>query len=195
MSKFIYAKSTTISIENYKRGHVFVQMDLPMSFSLLDLVEIIKMYSDYNNTYDWTFDNERKKNKSLSLRNDFKKLEKIRLHEFQDLNPGIECFYGPIEMRISTRSSIKYRKVYPTIYQAHGRFPTEKEFLENIKIPNMDGLYTIPGKSKPSAEHMINEDLIKYGERLKSHFMNKYKISSEIVDSFYGAENLLIKKQ
>ncbi|MFD2561727.1 hypothetical protein [Aquimarina rubra] len=194
MSKYIIAKTATISIKNYAQGNVFIQMDLPMSYSLLDLIQIIKMYSNYDDTYDWSFINPNEKDKNLSLRNDFEKIDKIRFDEYRNITPAINCIYGPIEMEIGVRGHLKYRKVYPTIYQAVGCFPTEEEFVKNIKIPDIDGKYTILGKSLPSASHLINTDLIEYGEKLKKYFKNKYKISSETIESFFGTENALIKK-
>jgi len=194
MSKYIIAKTATFSIENYSHGNVFIQMDLPMSYSLLDLIQIIKMYSNYDDTYDWNFINAYEKNKNLSLKNDLKKIDKIRFDEYKDVTPAINCIYGPIEMEIGVRGHLKYRKVYPTIYQAVGYFPTEEEFLKNIKIPDIDCKYTVPRKSLPSASHLINNDLIEYGERLKKYFKNKYKISDKTIESFFGIENALVMK-
>jgi len=152
------------------------------------------MYSNYDDTYDWNFINAYEKNKNLSLKNDLKKIDKIRFDEYKDVTPAINCIYGPIEMEIGVRGHLKYRKVYPTIYQAVGYFPTEEEFLKNIKIPDIDCKYTVPRKSLPSASHLINNDLIEYGERLKKYFKNKYKISDKTIESFFGIENALVMK-
>lgn len=80
--------------------------------------------------------------------------------------------------------------MYPTIYQAVGYFPSEDEFLSNTKIMDIDGKYTIPRKTLPSASHVISDELIKYSEELKAYFKVRYLISNEIVEG----SNKLIKK-
>lgn len=169
-------------------------MHIPMTYSLFDLAQIIRLYTDYSDTYDWTFINPYEENKSLSLRNDRDDLEDIKFDEYRNITPYIKCLYGPIEMHLGVRGHQKYGKVYPSIYQAVGKFPTEEEFLKNIEIPDIDGEYTIPGKSLPSASHVISNDLIEYGERLKVYFKNKYKISDEIEEESTFKPNRLVKK-
>lgn len=196
MSKFIIGRTLTISIENYSYGCSYIQMDTPMSYSLYDLIQMIKMWTNYTDTYDWIFSNPYKDSgvKNLSLENDREEIENTAFHKFRKSTPTIICNYGPIEIELGARGFLKYRKVYPTIYQAVGYFPTEEEFLNNIKSNDIDGKYTTPRKTLPSAEHLINDDLIQYEERLKEYFKNKYKISNDIVEGSNLNENKLIKK-
>ncbi|MDR2921619.1 MAG: hypothetical protein LBV72_19920 [Tannerella sp.] len=194
MGKFILAATLNITIENYSHGSPCIQMVTPMTYSLFDLVQIIRLYTGYSDTYDWTFINPYEKNKDLSLRNNSDNLENVKLNEFRNITPFIKCIYGSIEMHLGVRGHLKYGKVYPTIYQAVGKFPTEEEFIKNIQIPDIDGKYTIPGKSLPSASHLINNDLIEYGEKLKDYFKNKYKISNEIEEESTFKPNKLVRK-
>ncbi|MDO5615592.1 MAG: hypothetical protein Q4G16_05340 [Cruoricaptor ignavus] len=196
MSKFIIGSTLTVSIENYSYGSPCIQMDTPMSYPLYDLVQMIKMWTNYTDTYDWIFSNPYEDSgvKSLSLKNNKEEIENTAFHEFRKSTPYIICNYGPIEIQLEARGFLKYRKVYPTIYQAVGYFPTEQEFLNNIKSIDIHGKYTIPSKTLPSSEHLINNDLIQYGEKLKNYFKTKYKISNEIVEGSAFNENKLIAK-
>lgn len=196
MSKFIIANTITISIENYSFGKPYIQIDTPASYSLYDLIQMIKMWTKYTDTYDWVFSNPYEDSgvKNLSLNNDREEIENTAFDKFRKHTPYIICNYGTIEIKLGARGFMKYRKTYPTIYQAVGYFPTEEEFLNNIKAIDMDGKYTIPSKTLPSASHLINDDLIQYGEELKDYFKNKYQISNEIVDGSTFNENKLIKK-
>jgi len=194
MGKFILAATLTIKIENYSHGSPYIQMETPMTYSLFDLVQIIKLYTNYSNTYDWTFINPYEENKNLSLRNDKDNLENVKFNKYRNITPFIKCFYGPIEMHLGVRGHLKYGKVYPTIYQAVGRFPTEEEFVKNIETSDIDGKYTVPRKSLPSAEHVVNDGLVEYGERLKEYFKNRYKISDEIEEESTFKPNKLVRK-
>lgn len=194
MGKFIIAQTLTIKIENYSHGYPYIQMDTPMSYSLFDMIQIIKMYTSYTDKYNWKFRNPYEENKNLSLENDREKIENTSFGKYRSVTPYILCTYGPIEILLGVRGFLKYAKVYPTIYQAVGKFPTEDEFEKNIKISDIDGKYTIPRKSLPSAEHVISDSLAEYGERLKEYFKTKYKISNEIDEESTFKPNKLIKK-
>ncbi len=196
MSKFIIAKTLTLQIENYTYGKPYIQIDIPVSYSLYDLIEIIRMWTNYAHAYDWEFSNPYEKSGSinLSLKNNREEIERTTFDEFRKTTPSIICKYGPIEIQIAARGFIKYRKVYPTIYQAAGYFPTEDDFLNHIKISDIDGKYTVSTRSPPSSSHLINNDLIELGEKLKVYFKNKYKISNEIVKGSTFDENELIER-
>lgn len=178
MSKFIIAKTTSFTIVNYKKGAGYIQMDLPMSYTLLDIITIIKIFSDYGDTFDWTFENPRDKKKNLSYKKDKDKIAETRFDEYKDISPEIYCFYGPICIKIGARGFLKYKKVYPTIYQAKDGFPTEKEIKKNLDLENK---YT-------------QDTLNTIGLHLKNHFSTIYKISTTTILSFFGEENELIKK-
>lgn len=193
MAKFIIAATLTIQIENYSHGRPCLQMEMTMSYSLRDIIEIIKMYTDYTDTYDWSFRNPYEENKNLSLAKNKEQIENTSFSEYRNITPYVICYYGPIEIHLGVRGFKKYTKVYPTIYQAVGKFPTEEEFAKNIKISDIDGKYTIPRKPLPSTSHVINDDLIEYGERLKEYFKSKYKISDEIDESSTFKNNKLAR--
>ena len=117
MSKFIIARTLSIQIENYTYGKPFIQMDTPVSYSLYDLIEIIRMWTKYTNTYDWEFSNpyEESGSKNLSLKNNREEIDSITFDKYRKSTPYIMCKYGSIEMKLEVRGLIKYRKVYPTI--------------------------------------------------------------------------------
>lgn len=194
MAKFIIASTLTIQIENYNYGTPYIQMVTPVTYSLSDLIQIIKLYTNYNNTYDWSFINPYEEAKALCLQNSSDKLENVQFNEYRNITPYIKCIYGPIEIHLGARGHVKYGKVYPTIYQAVGKFPTEEKFVKNIEIPDIDGKYTIARKPLPSAVHLISNDLIEYGEKLKEYFKSKYKISDEIEEESTFKPNKLVKK-
>jgi len=194
MAKFIIAKTLTIKVNNYNFGSPEIQMNIPLSYSLHDLIQIIKISTGYTDNYDWKFRNPYEENKNLSLKNDSDKIKNISFGKYKSVTPYIICIYGSIELYLGVRGFVKYRKVYPTIYQAVGKFPTEEEFVKNIEIQDIDGKYTVPMKTLPSAQHLISDKLIETGERLKEYFKNRYKISDEIVEGSTFAENKLVRK-
>jgi len=195
MSKFIIARTVTIRVINYHYGIPLVQIDTPVSYSLCDMIQMIKMWTKYADIYDWEFSNpEESGSKTLSLKNDRAKMEDTEFDVYRKGSPYIICKYGPIAIELGARGFIKYRKVYPTIYQAVGYFPTEEEYVKNISVADIDGKYTVPMKTLPSASHSINNELVEYGEKMKEFFKNKYQISNEIVEDSPYNENKLIKK-
>lgn len=181
MAKFLIAKTLTINVENYSHGRPYIDLDLTLDYSLLDLIEIIKMYTGYANLYDWKFINPYEEDENLSFKNDGNKFDDIQFGKYRSVTPAIECFYGSVKMRLGVRGHRKYSKVYPTVIQAAGRFPTEEELVGNIGIADND--------EKRSAE-----DLKAFEEKLKVYFKNKYKISDEIAEGSAFGQNKLVKK-
>ena len=183
MAKFIIAKTLTIKVNNYNFGSPNIQMDIPMSYSLHDLIQIVKMATGYTDNYDWTFGNPYEENKNLSLKINRDKIENTSFDEYRHITPYIICTYGTIELHLGVRGFFKYRKVYPTMYMLCGRFPTEGEFINDMKI------------SEEEMNLMKNKDELKdLGESLKGYFKNKYKISDEIVENSTFGENKLVRK-
>jgi len=179
MAKFIIAKTLTIQIENYSHGRPYIQMEMTMSYSLRDIIEIIKMYTNYTDIYDWSFRNPYEEDKNLSLTKDKEKIENTSFSEYRNVTPYVVCYYGPIKIHLGVRGFKKYTKVYPTIYMAEGRFPTEKEFADNIRISDMD--------MKRNKDELKDLD-----DRMKKYFKSKYKISDEVDESSTFKNNKLV---
>lgn len=183
MAKFVIAKTLTIRLENYGHGRPDIQMDIPMSYSLWDLVWIIQAYTNYKDTYDWTFRNPHDESKNLSLKNDRGQVENTSFDEFHGVAPYIVCMYGPLEIHLGARGYKKYGKVYPTMYMSFGKFPTEGEFVNNVAI------------SKEDMQRVQKKDELKdLGGKLQEYFKNKYKISDEIVEGSSCDANKLVQK-
>jgi hypothetical protein len=51
MAKFIVSKDFHIELDNYKHGSPYVCIKTPIDFSYLDLIQIIKIYTNYKNIY------------------------------------------------------------------------------------------------------------------------------------------------
>jgi|GEM_PF-6120265 len=183
MAKFIIAKTLTIKVNNYNFGSPDIQMDIPMSYSLHDLIKIVQIITGYKDNYDWTFRNPYEENKNLSLKTDRDKIENTSFDEYRSKTPSIICTYGAIELQLGARGFLKYKKIYPTMYMLCGRFPTEEEFINNMKISEEEMNLT---KNKG--------DLKDLEETLKEYFKAKYKISDEIVENSTFGENKLVRK-
>jgi len=180
MAKFLFGKTVTFAADNYGQGNVFVQLSMPMAYSLMDLIQIVKLYTDYDDTYDWTFSNPRDASKTVSLKKHGAGLDDIRFDEFKNISPTILCEYGRLKISIGGRGSLKYRKVFPQIYQAVGQFPTLKEIKKKKTPPHL-------------GETVRAETIAAFGDKLKDTFKRKYQISDEIIEGFFGEENALIR--
>lgn len=178
MAKTVIAKTITFALTG-KNSNVFFQIDAPMCYTLYDMVQIIKMYAQYSNKYAWKFVNEYNDAKTLNNVAD-EVLDAVKFDEYRDITPAILCFYDNLEIKISVRGHLKYTKVYPTIYQAVGFFPPEEELSKDMESSN----------DKPPTK----EELKDFDEKLKSYFKSKYKITDEIVSSFFGEQNNLARK-
>jgi hypothetical protein len=183
MAKFIVSKDFHIELDNYKHGSPYVRIKTPIDFSYFDLIQIIKMYTNYKDTYEWDFFFSYYQ---MNLLSKHKKVEfdNIKVRQYFEVPSNMDCIYGPIKINIGkmTRSFNKYHKVYPVAFEATGIFPSEEEFRNEKPVKDMRKKYT-------------EEDLKDFNNLLKQYFKDKYKISDEIYpgeESFYG--NMLIKK-
>lgn len=181
MSKFVIAKTMSIDLKNENYRGILIQMDFPIRYTLYDIIQIIKMYTGYTDRFEWKFINPYDRSKDLSSEKNKDELDKIYFDEYRDITPEIDCMYGSLVMSIGARGYKKYKKVSPTTYQAVGNFPTEDEFSANINIIEM--------KKKHSKEELKAID-----EKLSSFFKNKYKITDEMVNTFFGSQNNLARK-
>lgn len=179
MSKFIIGKTVSFALEGKYRG-ILLDMDLPMSYTLYDMMQIIKMYANYTDKYEWKFINPYDENKALSSIMDNEKLDKIKFDEYRDVTPAINCFYGNLNISIGARGHLKYKKVFPTIYQAVGNFPSEENLINDAQIEK-DKKWT-------------KEGLKDFDDKLKTYFKSKYNITDEVVASFFGDQNDLARK-
>jgi hypothetical protein len=180
MKKFIVAKNCTIKLNNYLHGCPYVGVTIPMALSFFDLIYIIKLYTNYDDTYNFDFHFV---NSQTNLLSRYKKddLDNIKIREGSPSGGYITGIYGKMEFDIGFRGFSKYAKVYPVAYQAQGIFPTINEFIKNMPVPNMDKFYT-------------KDDLQDFNEKLKIYFKSKYKISDEKEEGSFFEENKLIKK-
>lgn len=179
MKKYLIAKNITFKIINYKHGIPMFTIMAPMTYSLLDYIQIIKIYTNYDNTYEWIFINPDDETKIINSNTNY--LDDIKYDEFKNIAPYIYCLYGSIKISIGTRGYSKHYKVYPTIYDAYGRFPTEEEFTKDIEIKDM------------KTRHLAT-DLSLFDIEMRTYFKNKYKISDEKETSFFGEQYKLLKK-
>ena len=166
MPKFIIGGQISIQVTNFSHGMPVITMVAPVTYTLYDWIEIIKMYAGYGDSHDWIFTHPKNLGESLSLKKDGELLKKMSYDEYRNYHPYITCQYGPIKMDISWRTSKKYSKVHPTILNARGKFPTEEEFAKSIDPPDRLRQYTA-------------EDLSDLGMTMQEYFKGKYKISNE----------------
>ncbi|MDR0604411.1 MAG: hypothetical protein LBG80_08940 [Bacteroidales bacterium] len=183
MAKFIVAKDFHIELDNCKYGSPYIRIKMPIDFSYLDLIQIIKIYTNYKDTYEWDFFFPYYQMNLLS-KHKKEELGNIKIRQYFEVPPNMDCIYGPIKINIGkmAKSFNKYHKVYPVAFEAAGIFPSEEEFRNKKLLKDITKKYT-------------EEDLKEFNSILKEYFKNKYKISDEIYpgeESFYG--NMLIKK-
>ncbi len=177
MAKFVHGKTLSFGLKG-KYSDIFFQIDAPMCYTLYDIMQIIKMYGGYTDKYDWKFINSYDESKTL-ISEKSEILDSIKFDDYRNITPSIDCIYGGLEISIGARGSLKYTKVYPTIYQVTGNFPSENKLL------NDDGVINVK---------RTKEELVDFDEKLKAYFKNKYKITDEIVTSFFGEQNNLVRK-
>lgn len=177
MAKFVNGKTISFGLTG-KHSDVYFQIDAPMCYTLYDIVQIIKMYSDYTDKYEWKFINSYDESKILNAVSD-EKLDSIKFDEYRNVTPSINCIYGDLEISIEARGYLKYTKVYPTIYQATGNFPSEDNLMNDDEIIKVK---------------RTKDELKDFDEKLKTYFKNKYKITDEIVTTYYGEQNDLVRK-
>jgi hypothetical protein len=184
MKKFIIASNFVFVLTNYEtplgKQRSDIHFEMPLQSSYMDLLQIIKMYTKYNDSNKWEFFPSYKGGKSLKELYKGRDFDEIKVEEIFGIYFHADMTYGPMTFEIGARGHLKYSKVYPHIYQGHGTFPTEQEFAEKKIFPDRDVLY--------GEEHYS-----KFNEEIKIYFKNKYKISDEIYENTWNS-NKLIKK-
>jgi hypothetical protein len=165
MAKFIYAKDYQIYLENDKFARPVAIITAPQLYSFLDLIDMIKIYANYGDKYEWDFYIIEKGLKLLSKysKNEF---DDIKLGKLWVVEPSIDCYYGSIKFDIGKRRTIKYHKPYPEIYYGE-KFPSENELEKGKPFEKDKKVYT-------------KEELAVFNEKFKEYFNTKYKISNEI---------------
>jgi hypothetical protein len=153
----------------------YVHLTIPLDLSFLDLINIIKMYTNYGDAYEWDFYFDYY-NMNLLSKHKKEEFDDIKIRQYMATSAYNKCVYGPFEFILHKRNFKKYTKVYPIADEADGIFPTEEEFIK--KIPTKDKKYT-------------KDDLTEFNEKLKEIFRKKYKISDEIDDWGYGSNKLV----
>jgi len=199
MSKFVIGKNFSILLVNHSIGKKpILYLQIPISYSLFDIIQIIKMYTDYSDKNDWKFYHSNDENKKvLSLKDDWIKLNNTSYSEYRGIYTGVICIYGKMIFKLGVRGHLKYRKVYPTIIMGIEDFPNENTFKDNGKYSSLDSTVL----KKISEEKSIDmnpkrynpKDLEIFNSKLKKYFKNKYKILGEPNDSYEG-EYQLVKK-
>ena len=211
MSKFVTACDFTFRAGNYAKGYPIFYVTIPLSFSLLDLLNIIRAYTDYTGEYEYDFYSVYHKT-YYSSKYRQNELDNIEINEFMDISPSMICSFGSLKIEISKRgkSGVKWSKIYPEAFMGSENFPEEKEFkkLKNISSEKVAEFF-----KKNSGELAINyyhylpaelqkpkkENFKEYNEKLKEIFKNKYKMSdekyekSEEINSIWNCNKIIRK--
>ncbi|MHC6204120.1 hypothetical protein ACYULU_13125 [Breznakiellaceae bacterium SP9] len=188
MKKFVIAKDFALVLENYEPSGDYhrsacrpsIHFELPLQLSYMDLLHIIKTYTKYEGSCEWEFYPSYKEGKNLKELYEGKDFGEVKVGEIFGSYFHANMTYGPMKFEIGGRGILKYPKVYPHIYQGHGTFPKEDEFIEKKPLPDMGILY--------KEEHYSD-----FNEEIKVYFKNKYKISDEIYEETWNS-NKLFKK-
>jgi hypothetical protein len=185
MKKFITAKHFTFKLDNYEpyeKGRTvycpIIYFKLPLQLSYMDLLQTIKIYTKYDGGYEWEFYPSYKEGKSLKELFKGRDFDELKIDEIFGVYYNADMTYGSMKFEIGARKLLKYSKVYPQIFQGHGTFPTEKEFMENTLLPDSEVLYK-------------EEHYSEFNEEMKIYFKNKYKISDEIYESTWNSNKLI----
>jgi hypothetical protein len=202
MSKFVRAKNFCFQVVNYKNEYPYVVITIPMAYTFLDLLDIIKMYTgyteehnfDFYSTYDEIY---------LSSKYEQNEYDNVKIHEFIEVSPSAICSFGPLKIEIGkqSKSHRKWTKVYPEAFEAIGNFPQEKEFkkLKNVSSKELNKYLTenylkiVSINSSPRTKKFAKEDLKEFNEKLKEHFKKKYTISDEIYETTWNSNRIILK--
>ena len=203
MGKFVIANDLTFQIGNFRNDYSLFYITTPMVYSLLDLLDIIKIFAGYTGEYEYDFYSIYYKTyfSSKYKQND---LEKITIDEFMGISPSMICSFGPLKMKISkaSKSLTKWKKIYPEVFMGYGNFPEENEFnkLKNISSEKVAEFFNknftnlaLTYYVLPEIKKQNKDDFKDYNEKLKTFFKNKYKMSEEINEGTWNS-NKIIKK-
>jgi hypothetical protein len=198
MGKFVNAKDCSLQVVNYRKNSPVIQITMSMQYSCLDILEILKMYTGYNENADFDFYNVYNK-EYFSTKYGHKNFDDVTIGDFQGISPEVICSFGPFKIKYSFRRHQKWSKVYPLAYQAYGNFPNEKEYnkLDNVSYDKLAEYLKKNSTERfmaTSALPLYKEDYLKeFNEKLKEYFRNKYKISDEIYETTWNSNKLIRK--
>ena len=131
MAKYISAFDCHFQIFNYKKEYPYVKITIPTDFSFFDLINIIKIYTEIKDEYEYDFYFSYY-NLHLSSKYKQNEFDNIKIHEYLSVSPNTICSYGPLKLKISHRYNRKWTKVYPIAFEAVGKYPDEKEMKNKI---------------------------------------------------------------
>ena len=182
MGKFVIAKDYSFKIDNYEKNNPIITVRMPTQYTCLDILDIIRIYGEYEGIYDFDFFNTYD-NEYFSKKFGHKNFDNVIVTTFQGKGSSAICSFGPLKIYFGYRGHYKWSKVYPISNLACGKYPSEKEF-------------TNLGKISPKERITYKEDTLKeFNEKLKLHFKNKYKITDEIYDPIFNSNKLEKIKQ
>jgi hypothetical protein len=211
MAKYVRATFVNIFLRNYRHGTPNFRLDIPYDYTVSDLIEIVKICTGYSNKYGWEifvfnnyldkFDMETlqpihdKKAKKIPFKTYFenKTIDEVTLAEIREarsklnnsLGTPLELNYGPIIIHTYQdirRSRKGITKVYPDVYNRTGVFPTEEEFIKNVRIEGngtKNGIHERESVVDIIGKEFKKSELKEYDEKLKECFKGKYKKSDE----------------
>lgn len=194
MGKSIITKHTTFCLCD-KHNKARLSMFLPMQYSLADILYIISEYTGYKNNFSWNIYNPYRK--ELAIKNAMEKdnLEHVLFSQFRDTTPVIIVTYGSSCIMVGTRNTKKYSKVYPYEIKASGCFPIEekvskKELPEKL-LYDYNKLQNLVTDMSSGTSYRDDDAFNDFQSAIITHFKDKYHLTNEIIDGFFGKENRL----
>jgi len=187
MTKWVPATDYQIQLNSLNKSCYIAGATItaPLFYSFLDLLDMIKILTNYGDKFDWDFLYWTKKEKinllSKYIQKEFDNVKFGNIWTGIAGGGGIECIYGYMQFDIGVGRNVKQYKAYPIMYTGT-KFPSEEEYNQVIAY-------------KPIKYNDVELKII--NEKLKEHFNKKYKISNEIDIENSSSENpynKLIKK-
>ena len=197
MAKNLITKQVIFSLCD-KRNKAKLTMNLPMQYSLADIIYIISEYTGYRERFAWNIYNPYDKEKAIidtTMKSD---LVEINFAEFRGTTPDIVFTYGSVCILVGARGAKKSSKVYPFNFKGIGYFPDEddirKEEVSEKEIYDYEYLTDLATDLRMDIPYRSDERFVDFQTTITKHFKDKYKLSDEVVSGFYSEENKLVLK-